>query len=408
VPSVILPDETVKDHQAFIDALGAAQVTRIVLVPSLLRVLIESDLAPAHRLPHLRYWTSSGESLPPDLLKQFQAQMPDRTLLNLYGSSEVSADSTAIDVSATAHTASVPIGRPIHNTSIYLLDDEMEPVPIGIPGEIYLGGAGLARSYLFRPELTAERFIPDPFSSTPGARLYQTRDIGRYKSDGNVEYIGRRDRHVKLRGIRIDLGEIESVLGHHPALRDVAVALHSGVPGGDRLVAYVVAHQAPAPSADQLRQFLERQLPQYLIPSRIMILDEMPLTPNGKIDRRALPAPPTGRDEFADAYTPPRTQVEEILAQIWAAVLGLDRVGIEDNFFSIGGHSLLATRAMSRINSSFQIVLPLRRLFELPTIAELAEAIDAAKAAESQPRLPDIVPLARKGIAVPFDFDSSD
>jgi amino acid adenylation domain-containing protein len=395
VPSVILPDETVKNHQAFIDALEAAQVTRIVLVPSLLRVLIESEVEPAHRLPHLRYWTSSGESLPPDLLRQFQAQMPDRTLLNLYGSSEVSADSTAVDATAIAPTASVPIGRPIDSTSIYILDDDMQPVPIGIAGEIYLGGAGLARGYLFRPGLTAERFIPDPYSSKPGARLYRTRDIGRYKSDGNVEYIGRMDRQVKLRGIRIDLGEIESVLGCHPVIRDVAVALHSAAQGGDRVVAYVVPHQAPAPSPDQLRQFLGHQLPPYMIPAIFMILEELPLTPNGKIDRRRLPAPPSARDALEETYTPPRTQVEEMLTHIWAQVLGLDRVGVDDNFFSIGGHSLLATQVMARLRSSLSVDLPLRALFEAPSIAQLARHVELARGTVSY-MLPPIEPISRQ------------
>jgi amino acid adenylation domain-containing protein len=351
----------------------------------------------------LRNLLAGGDVLSPRHVRRVQQAMPECRMINGYGPTENTTFTCCGVINELRDGAPVPIGRPIDNTQVYLLDRNLQPVPIGAAGELYTGGDGLAHGYLGNPEMTAEKFIPNPFGA-PGTRLYRTGDLARYLPDGNIVFLGRLDFQVKIRGFRIELGEIQSALELLPAVSQSIVIAHQDSSGDKRLVAYLLTHQSI--SIAEIRDALRQRLPDYMIPSVFIILEAMPLTPNGKIDRQALPAPPTARDALEDSYTPPRTQVEEMLAHIWAQVLGLDRVGIDDNFFSIGGHSLLATRAMSRINSSFQIDLPLRRLFELPTIAELAEAIDAAKAAQSQPRLPDIVPLAREVIAVPLDFDS--
>ena len=262
-----------------------------------------------------------------------------------------------------------PIGRPIANTQVYLLDRHLHPVPIGVVGELYLGGAGLARGYLHRPELTPERFIPHPFSELPGERLYRTGDLARYRPDGNIEFLGRLDHQVKVRGFRIELGEIEAVLGGHPGVREVVVLAREDSPGEKRLVAYVVAQEGPAPSGSELRGFLKERLPEYMVPSTFVGLEALPLTPNGKVDRRALPVP-EGRG-VAEGYVPPCTPTEELLAGIWGEVLHLERVGRQDNFFALGGHSLVAIRVVSRVRDTFGVELPVRCVFESPTVAEL-------------------------------------
>jgi surfactin family lipopeptide synthetase A len=278
----------------------------------------------------------------------------------------------------------VPIGRPIANTQLYILDPVLQPVPIGIPGELYIGGDGLARGYLNRPDLTAEKFIPNPFGSEPGARLYKTGDLARHRPDGNLEFLGRLDHQVKLRGFRIELGEIEAVLGGHPAVREAVVVVREDVPGDMRLVAFVVSDQEPAPASRELRAFLQAKLPDYMIPSVFIRLDILPLTPNGKVDRRALPAPDQARPAPEDAFVAPRTPVEEGLARIWAQVLGLEQVGIHDNFFELGGHSLLAMRVISRLRDTFHMELPLRSLFEAPTVAGLALTIAQRQAERAE------------------------
>ena len=249
-------------------------------------------------------------------------------------------------------------------------------VPIGVAGGLHIGGIGLARGYLNRPALTAEKFVPNPFSQDPGARLYQTGDIGRHLPDGNIEFIGRRDHQVKIRGYRIELGEIESALIQHPAVREAVVVAHQEALGDTRLVAYLVNEREVSPTAGELRDFLHEKLPEYMVPAVFVTLEALPLLNNGKIDRRRLPASQRSRTDFNKSYVAPRAVTEELLAEIWAQVLGIERVGIYDDFFELGGHSLLATQAVSRIREAFQVELPLRRLFELPTIAGLAPNIE--------------------------------
>jgi amino acid adenylation domain-containing protein len=394
VPSVILDDDTVKSPPELLDALAAAGVTRIVLVPTLIRALLAEDPDLARRLPRLRYWTSSGEALPVDLLRTFQQCLPDRTLLNLYGSSEVAADSLAFDTRMPTRSTGVPIGEPIDNTRVYLLDRWLQPVPVGVPGEVYLGGAGLARGYLNRPDLTAKCFVPDPFSGVPGARLYRTGDVARWLADGQLEFVGRVDHQVKVRGFRIELGEIEAVLADHPKVRDVVAMVRTDAPGDPRLVAYVATDTG---EAAELRDYASTRLPGYLVPSAFVPLDALPLTPNGKVNRLALPAPSV---ELAGAeHIAPRGPTEELIAGIWAEVLGVRRVGSTDDFFALGGHSLLATQVAARIRRVFGVALPLRRLFEASTVTGLATAVDGAVAEQ----LPAIARVDRAGV-VPVSF----
>jgi acyl carrier protein len=271
------------------------------------------------------------------------------------------------------------IGRPITNTHMYILDKHLQPTPLGVPGELYIGGAGLARGYLNRPDLTAEKFIPNPFSDELGARLYKTGDLVRYLPDGNIEFLGRIDHQVKIRGFRIELGEIEAVLSHHPIVQEAVAVVREDRSGDKRLVAYVVPNQKSLPKIHELRNFLQQKLPDYMVPSAFVMLDALPLTPNGKVDRKALPAPDQTRPELEETFVAPRTPIEQELTEIWADVLKLEKVGIYDSFFALGGHSLRATQIISRIHDAFQVELPLRCLFETSTIAGLAMAIEQAK-----------------------------
>ncbi|HEY4423383.1 MAG TPA: amino acid adenylation domain-containing protein [Pyrinomonadaceae bacterium] len=373
VPLVIIPDDVLKDPQRFINALATNNVTRLVLVPSLLRVMLELGEDLAQQLGHLRICVCSGETLPVELATSFRQKLPQTLLINLYGSSEVAADVLCYEVDRTEGLAGIPLGRPIANTSVYVLDANFQPVPVDVPGEICVSGEGLARGYLDQPTLTAEKFVPDPFSPENGARLFRTGDIGRYLASGNIEYRGRRDHQVKVRGFRIELGEIEAQLATHAQV-DQAIAVASDNERGEKqIVAYVVADGEVSP--DELRDHLSCKLPGYMIPAAFVFLDAFPLTASGKINRLALPRPgPVARKEFVA----PRTAVEQILAGIWSDVLNVAEIGVNDDFFGLGGHSLLLARIASRIRESFNVDLSLRVLFEASTVAELAKRVEAA------------------------------
>jgi len=385
LPTVIIPDRAVKDINQFIETLSKQNVTRLVLVPSLLRAILDSFPDLHRRLPQLKYWICSGETLQVELCQQFREQMPQRVLINLYGSSEVAADVTWYD--ATHCVEKVPIGRPIANTQIYLLDRNLQPVPIGIPGEIYVGGDGLAQGYLNRPELTSEKFISNQFwqekldflGNSHQKVLFKTGDIGCYLPDGNIEFLGRGDCQVKIRGFRIELGEIEAALSQHSSVSTAAVLLQEKAPGSQRLVAYLVPNsefrnQHPE-LISELRSFLKHKLPDYMVPSAFVLLDALPLTPNGKIDRLAL----SQRCDYVSdetAFTEPQTPTEKEIAEIWTALLGLEKVGTNQNFFDLGGHSLMATQLISRVRSCFGVELALCDFFATPTIQNLAELIE--------------------------------
>ena len=263
----------------------------------------------------------------------------------------------------------MPIGRPLANRAIYILDQHGNPVPIGVHGHLHIGGVGLARGYLNRPDLTAEKFVPDPFSAEPGARMYKTGDLARYRPDGNIEFLGRADHQVKIRGFRIELGEIEAVLGQHPAVRQAVVLAREDAPGEKRLVAYVVADST---TDEQLRRFLKDKLPESMVPAVVVLLEALPVTPNGKVDRRALPAPDRSRPELEKAFVAPRDDLELQLAHIWEEVLGVRPVGARDNFFELGGHSLLAVRLFALIEKRLGKTLPLTTVFQGATVEHLA------------------------------------
>ena len=386
VPLEIVPDTVVKDPRRLVATLGAAGVTRIVLVPSLLAVLLEGVPDLADRLPRLAVWTASGEPLPPTLVERFFARLPGRLLLNLYGSSEVSADVTAQPLRSPQ--APVAIGAPIANMRVLVLDADGRLLPSGASGELYVGGPGLARGYLHDPRLTAERFVPDPFGP-PGARLYRSGDLGRWRTDGMLLHLGRRDQQVKLRGCRVELGEIEAVLQEHPSVAETAVQVH-----GDRLVAYVVPAAGALPHGAHdwqraLRVFLAERLPDYMLPASYVELMALPRTPSGKLDRRALQPPDLG--SRPDEAAAPRTDLERAIAAIWAAVLQVERVGCEDNFFDIGGNSLLAMRIQARLAAELAPDVQLLDLFRFPTVSTLAAHLHhaagaAAPAGHSRPR----------------------
>ncbi|MCL6753071.1 amino acid adenylation domain-containing protein [Nostoc sp. CCCryo 231-06] len=377
ITTVIVPDQVVKDPQQFVTNLAHSKVTRLVLVPSLLRILLDTYDVLQLQLPKLKLWISSGEALFTDLLVQFRQSLPDSTLLNLYGSSEVSADVTCYSITPQLPlSASVLIGRPIANTQIHILDASKQPVPVGVLGEIYIGGEQLARGYFNRPDLTAEKFTPNPFSDKPAARLYKTGDLARYLPSGEIEYIGRIDHQVKIRGFRIELGEIEALLEQHPQVRETVVVAREDIPNDCRLVAYLVNHENTTPSINELRRFLKEKLPEYMLPSVFVVLDALPLTANGKVDRRALPVPENLRPELTKTFQPPQSEIEQKIAKIWQELLGVEKIGVDDNFFDLGGHSLIATQLVSQIRKDFQVVISLRHIFEAPTVAELALVIE--------------------------------
>jgi aspartate racemase len=398
VKVVLIPDEVLLESSRLVETLAAHRVTRIVLVPSLLRTLLDAEPDLGRRLPDLEQWTCSGEGLSSDLADRFHKAMPQRTLLNIYGSSEVSADSTAYEVGTGLLPASVPIGRPIANTRIYLLDKFRQPVPIGVPGELHVGGDGLARGYLERPELTAEKFIPDPFGSEPGARLYRTGDVARYLPDGDLEYLGRVDHQVKVRGFRVELGEIEAVLGQHPAVRECVVATQRDGAAEPRIVAYVVPGDAGAPAAAELRDFMRQKLPGYMVPSGFVTLEHLPLTPTGKVDRLALPAHRQTGQDASRGFVGPRDAVEAQLIGVWEKVLGVHPIGIGDNFFDLGGHSLLGVRLFARMEKVFGRRLLLSTLFQAPTVEQMADVLRQGWS----PPWTLLVPIRPSGSRTPF------
>jgi amino acid adenylation domain-containing protein/FkbH-like protein len=347
---------------------AALQVTLINTVPSAMKELLRLQGVPAS----VRVVNLAGEPTPISLVQQIHQLPHVQKVYDLYGPSETTTYSTfalrRVDGPAT-------IGRPIANTQVYLLDPNGQPVPVGVPGEVYIGGEGLARGYLHRPELTAEKFVSDPFSSRSGARLYRTGDLAKSLPDGNLEFLGRIDQQVKIRGFRVELGEVEMVLRRHPKVKDAVVVVRESAPGEKFLMAYVVSRHRPVPTAAEMRDHMKHALPDYMVPSRLMILDALPLTPNGKIDRRALPTPDPAQAEVSSAFVGARDAMEQALANMWAGVLKVDRVGMQDNFFELGGHSLLAVRLFSQIKKLTGKDLPLVTLFQAPTIEKLAKIL---------------------------------
>ncbi len=374
-----------------IEVLRDKAITHADLPVSVLSML------PFEELPALRTIVIGGEACPPELVARWA---PGRQFFNAYGPTEATVSATV--ALCSDGNQKPPIGRPIANTQVYILDTHNQPVPIGVPGELHIAGVGLAKGYLNRPDLTCSKFIPNPFSDEPGSRLYKTGDSARYLPDGNIEYLGRIDNQVKVRGFRIEPSEIEAALAQHSGVRETAVIARENVAGDKQLVAYIVPHQQPAPAMSDLRHFLKQQLPDYMVPGAFVVLDALPLTPNGKVDHRALPAPEK-RSEREESFVAPRTPIEEMLASIWSNILSIDSVGIYDNFFELGGHSLLATQVISRVRDTLTVSLPLRSLFEAPTIAEFASRVEnSLKNGQSIEALP-LVPILRSE-SLPLSF----
>ena len=384
-----------KDPDYLVNLIQTQHITTLHFVPSMLRIFLEAD--GIERCTSLSRVICSGEALPVDLETRFFERV-DAELHNLYGPTEAAVDVTYWQCGPNSGRSSVPIGRAIWNTQIRILDPFLQQVPFGVPGELHIGGRQLARGYLKRPDLTTEKFIPDPFGNEQGARLYKSGDVARILPDGVVEYLGRIDHQVKVRGFRIELGEIESTLASHVAVRDNVVVAREDKPGNKYLVAYIVPHPGGAPSAADLRAYLLTSLPEYMVPQVFVTLDALPLSSNGKIDRKALPTPEISVEQAE--FVAPRTATEQTLASIWSQVLHTEPIGVNANFFSLGGHSLLAAQVISRIRRAFDMELPLRELFEAPTIEDLGKRIDAAGHSSQTTQ----IPLISRDQPLPLSF----
>ncbi len=358
-------------------------ITTVNLVPSLLQLLLAEGL---RECTTVRQVLCGGETMAPVLVERLREQLPRVQLRHLYGPSEAATALTAIDCIGHASGSAVPVGRPIANMRAYVLDPLLglgnEPVPVGVAGELYLGGVGVGRGYVGRAAMTAERFVPDPFSEQPGARLYRTGDLARWLADGQIEFLGRTDFQIKVRGQRVEPSEVETRLCSHPQVREAVVTAREPVPGDQRLVAYYVA-SSPL-SAEVLRAHLVEQLPDYMVPAAYVRLARLPLSPHGKLDRSALPAP-ADADYARRDYEAPADDTEQALAEIWSEVLGIDRVGRRDHFFDLGGHSLLAVQVISRVRQALEVEVALSELFRRPVLADFAEQIIDAQLAQFDP-----------------------
>ncbi|HEX2187808.1 MAG TPA: amino acid adenylation domain-containing protein [Longimicrobiaceae bacterium] len=373
--------ETVLAPERLAAFLREREIGSWVTTPALLDSLPHADF------PALRAVSAGGERCPAGTAARWS---DGGRLMNMYGPTEATLYATAHRC-APGLAEAPPIGRPLAAARAYVLDGRGEPAPAGVPGELYLGGGGVARGYLGRPGPTAERFVPDPFSRVPGARLYRTGDRARWRLDGELEFLGRVDRQVKVRGVRIEPGEVEAALAAHPAVREAVVEARGDAPGGRRLVAWLVAEEGAAPSAGELRAHLAARLPEPMVPGAFVTLERLPLGASGKVDRRALPAPGGG----GAAYVAPRTPTEEELCAVWAEVLGVERAGATDSFFELGGHSLLVMRVVSRVRRTLGVELPLGAVFEAPTVEALAPRVEALRAAGAGDALPPVVPVPR-------------
>lgn len=369
-------------------------------IPPAVMALLDGSAVPDERIVFV-----GGEAFSGDLVNRWA--LPGRRFFNGYGPTEATVTMTLMECTGT-WTQSPPIGKPMANHQVYLLDRQRNLVPIGVPGELYVGGTGLARGYLNRPELTADKFVANPFG-TPSTRLYRTGDLARYLPDGNIEFLGRLDDQVKLRGLRIELGEIEAVLTQHSAVRQATVMVRDDASGQKRMVAYIAA-DADAYSAAELKSHLGRQLPTYMIPAIFVRLDYLPLSPSGKVDRRVLPEPDMDRTIQEEVFVAPRTEIEELLANgVFGQVLGLDQIGVNDNFFALGGNSLQAVQLVSRLRDTTEVDLPVRRIFEVPTVAGMAEAIgqitergEQKQDGSAEDEWTPLVVLRQGGTGVPF------
>ncbi|WP_161830741.1 non-ribosomal peptide synthetase [Steroidobacter agaridevorans] len=390
LPIVIVPSDAANDGEKMAALIAREGVTRLLTVPSLARSMVESTEI-MRNLSGLRSWTLSGEEVRAELLIELQRRLPNCEFIIQYGSSEVSSDA-AIYKSVAFQGSRVPLGRPVPNVQMYILDQYSVPTPIGVVGEIHVGGVGVGRGYLNRPELTAARFLCDPFSTERGARLYRTGDLGRWRADGTIDYLGRNDQQVKIRGCRVELGEVESQLLRLGQIREAAVVARADASGEDRLVSYVTLRDAGSEGTAFIRSIrsnLRKRVPEYMVPAAVVVMPALPRTPNGKLDRRALPAP--GSDAYPmTQFDAPRRGSERTLAGVWQDLLQLERVGRRDNFFELGGHSLLAFKMMNRLRA-LGLHTDVRKIFENPILAELANALTPV-AVDDRSVPPNLIP----------------
>lgn len=393
---VVATRDTIVDPKTLSAAIGQHQITTLLCVPSLYRAILELP-GSAQDIRTLERAIVAGEACPPTLVAESVRRAPWVTLFNEYGPTEATVWATAFKCSGDQVLFTVPIGRPIANTQIYILDGRGQPVPIGVAGEIHIGGGGVARGYLNRPELTAQRFIEDPYSAAPQARMYRTGDMGRWREGGTIEYLGRNDHQVKVRGFRIELGEIEAQLTRHAQVKEAVVIAREDAAGEKRLVAYVTASDpANPPSVEGLRAHLKDALPDHMVPAGFMLLDQLPLTPNGKVDRRALPAPGL-RAYTSRMYEAPQGEVEEILSGIWQGLLRVERVGRQDNFFELGGHSLLIVQMIEHVRRA-GLSAQVRHVYEAPTLADLANTVTRGELGHLEVP-PNLIPAGCEQIA---------
>jgi amino acid adenylation domain-containing protein len=370
-----------QDSTYLVDTIRNEGITVLHFVPSMLRTFLDEPTIDS--CTSVRKIFCSGESLTPELQDRCLRSL-NVELHNLYGPTEAAVDVTYWRCSSDSSRI-VPIGRPISNTRILILDRDLQPVPAGVPGELYIGGVNLGRGYYNRPDLTADRFIPCPFPEFPGERLYKSGDLARFLSDGNIEYLGRIDHQVKIRGFRIELNEIESVLLKHPNIKEAVVVTLEGRSGETALVAYFVPAKDPGPTTSALRRFLLMRLPEYMAPSFFVPMPVLPLTPSGKVDRRSLPEPQLARPDLDNVYTPAQSETEAVLTSIWQSVLRLERVGVHDNFFELGGHSLRVTQMISQLQERTGRTISIVEAFQHPTIHALARHLTAAESDNGDP-----------------------
>lgn len=395
--TLVLRPSDLGTMEAFMDVLDRERITVADLPTAFWHAWVQSDAFNRGLSEKLRLVLIGGEAALPTVYDKWARNHGDITLMNLYGPAEttISASFFHCQSDSVSNGTALPIGRPFPGVYTYVLDRQLAPVPIGLPGELYIGGHGLARGYWNRPALTADRFVPDPFSGEGGARLYRTGDLCRYRTDGVIEFLGRVDRQVKVRGHRIEPSEIETVLRQHEAVAEAVLLVRDDPSGDKRLIAYVQQRPDDQTDSESLRRYLMHKLPNYMVPAQIVLIDRWTLSPNGKIDHRALPLPDIGHGVRPATNLMPRTLTEELLASIWAEILGVESVRRDDDFFALGGHSLLATQLMSRVLRIFQVELPVRALFECPTLTELANRIDDAQERRGVPQSRKIVPIPR-------------
>ncbi len=396
---VVARPEGHRDSAYLVDVIARERITAMEFVPSMLHIFLSEP--GLERCRTLRSVTCAGEALSADLVKRFAAAF-DATMYNMYGPTETAVIVTSWTCRQDESLHCVPIGRPLGNTRAYIVDASLNPVPIGVPGELLIGGVQLARGYLNRPELTAEKFILDPFSPDPRARMYRTGDLVRFLPNGDIEFLGRIDQQVKIRGFRVELGEIEATLRQHASVHDAVVTCHEDALRNKRLIACFVPEEGSEIAPKDLRVFVQDRLPDYMVPAIYVPMDALPLLPSGKVNRRALPVPEMPRAETSGECVAPRTPIESALVEVWSALLGTSEIGVTHNFFDLGGHSLLATQVISRIRETFRVDIPLRVMFESPTIERLAQHVETAQT-EGRVQAPPITPVDR-GQPLPLSF----